>query len=226
MTRLAVVGVLVLLAAPAWADEDEDDLAPISPVKPSAQPKRTKKKVTTPAPATPTTTPAPRETFEPLELTDTPAVAPKPPAPTPEPRPAAAAPAPSTSSYEDPDLTAATQANKKTASPLATVGWVAAGVGAAALVTGAIVGGLAGSARSGLMVDSRGVVAPGDAEQAGAAVRLSRMSSGLLIFGGVAAAGGLLLALWPAMSRPASAVRLLPSAGPGTASLMLEGVWP
>jgi hypothetical protein len=222
MKALMSMVLVLLLAAPARADEEDDDLAPIAPVKPSTQPKRPKKK---PAPAA-TPTPAPRETVAPLELTDTPAAEPKKVEPAPvvkqaDPAPPTAAP----TVFEDPDLAAASQVRRKAGSPLTTVGWVAAGVGAALLVTGAVVGGLAANARSGLALDSRGVVVGGAVERAGAAVQLSRMATGLLVFGGAAAVGGVLLALWPSTGS-ASALRVVPSAGPDTASVLLEGVWP
>ncbi|MDX2015900.1 MAG: hypothetical protein SFW67_37245 [Myxococcaceae bacterium] len=229
--RLMALAVVVTLTTPglARAQEDDDELAPLAP---KTQPKRPKKKVTPPATTKPevtapeTTKPA-REDFAPLELNETPAVEPKKAAPPPaEPRTAAPqTPAPSQPGYEDPDLAAATQV-KKSAFPLTTVGWVAAGVGAAAVVTGAIVGGLAASARSGLAVDARGVVVNGDPEQAAATVRLSRLSSGLIISGGLALAGGLVLALWPSPSPARSALRLIPTVDSSSASLLLQGVWP
>jgi hypothetical protein len=107
-----------------------------------------------------------------------------------------------------------------------TVGWIIGGVGVATVVTGSVLAGLASASRAGLQVEPSGVVKADQAAQASSAVRLARLSTVLFISGGLAAAGGLLLALWPASSSPPTALRLVPSVAPGAAALILEGVWP
>ncbi len=231
LMRLIALAVVVTLTTPGLsrAQDEEDELAPLAP---KTQPKRPKKKATPPAKAAPreeapaATKSAPREEFAPLELTEPAATEPNKPVTPGQPSPAApTTPAVQAAGYEDPDLVAASD-EKKRVSPVKTVGWVTAGVGAAALVTGAIIGGLAANARSGVTIDTRGVVVGGDPEQAGATVRLSRLSSALLISGGVAVAIGSLLSLWPTSSPARSALRIVPSADSASASLLLQGVWP
>jgi hypothetical protein len=209
-----LVAVVVVAPALGWAQDEEDDLAPIVPTAP--KPKTTvkpKKK-----PAAPTTKPA-----EPLEL-PTIDLAPTPEPSRPKESPPVAPVAPSTptplSQFEDPDLSASVRANRGGPRLITTLGWVAAGVGGAVVVSGAVLAGLASGARAGLQVSASGVV------QAASTVRLARTSSVLFVVGGLVAATGLVVALWPAPADSPRAMRLVPSVGPEGAALMLQGVWP
>lgn len=217
-----------------WAQDDDDDLAPLRPATPNPKTARPKKKPA-PAPAKPV---VPRS-VEPLvpaaPTADQPAPSQPPDVPSPQ-RPAVA-PSPEVPQHEppvgevppgaqldDPELhTRQLQPAPRLAT---TVGWIIGGVGVATVVTGSVLAGLASASRAGLQVDPSGVVQAAQAAQASAAVRLARLSTVLFISGGLAAAGGLILALWPASSSPPRALRLVPSVGSGATALFLEGVWP
>jgi hypothetical protein len=219
--RLTPFIAVMLVVAPAlgWAQDEDDDLAPIVPTAP--KPKTTvkpKKKPAAPAtkPAEPMELPSidPGPTPSPSRPNDPPPVAPA----------ASATPTPSPQ-FEDPDLSAAARVNRSGPRLITTLGWVGAGVGGAVVVTGAVLAGLASGARAGLQLSSLGVVPADQAAQASSTVRLSRTSSVLFVVGGLVAASGLVLALWPEPADSTKAVRLVPSVGPHSAALMVEGVW-
>ncbi len=234
--RLAFVVALMALLLPgtSWAQDDDEDLAPLRPTTPKPKIARPKKKPA-PEPAKPVE-PKSVEPLVPAALTppqpvpsqpqdvaspQRPAVEPSPEVPQSEPPVEEVPPG---AQLGDPELhTRQLQPAPRLAS---TVGWIIGGVGVATVVTGSVLAGLASASRAGLQVDPSGVVQAAQAAQASAAVRLARLSTVLFISGGLAAAGGLILALWPASSSPPRALRLVPSVGSGATALFLEGVWP
>lgn len=230
--RLVFLVALMALMVPgiSWAQDDDEDLAPLRPTTPKPKTARPKKKpAPVPAKSVEPLVPTPATSAQPLAqpLQDVPApqrpaVEPSPAAPKKTPPPDEAPPP--VAPMGDPEVrTRQLQPAPRLAT---TVGWVIGGVGVATVVTGAVLAGLASASRATLQVDTSGVVQADQAAQASSAVRLARLSTVLFVSGGLAAAGGLVLALWPASSSPPTAFRLVPSLAPGAAALFLEGVWP
>ncbi len=111
-------------------------------------------------------------------------------------------------------------------SPLLVAGWTLTGLGAAALIVGGVMGGLALSGESALADDCpEQVCTDADLQDDIDAVTLkANLSTALLIGGGaLAATGAVLLIVGFKKRKSESAVQLLPRGAPGFAGLTLEG---